>query len=40
MLYAHVEDGSVTYRGTLPRVWRNISGLNLSEGDDAFLKEH
>ena len=39
MLYAHVEDGSVTYRGTLPRAWRNISGLNLSEGDDAFLKE-
>ena len=38
MLYAHVEDGSVTYRGTLPRVWRNISGLNLSEGDDDFLK--
>ena len=38
MLYAHVEDGSVTYRGTLPRAWRNISGLNLSEGDDAFLK--
>ena len=37
-MYAHVEDGSVTYRGTLPRAWRNISGLNLSEGDDAFLK--
>ena len=38
MLYAHVEDGSVTYRGTLPRAWRNISGLNLSEGDDDYLK--
>jgi hypothetical protein len=38
MLYAHVENGSITYRGTLPKAWRNISGLNLSEGDDAFLK--
>ena len=38
MLYAHVEDGSVTYRGTLPKKWRNISGLNLSEGDDDYLK--
>ena len=38
MLYAYVEDGVVTYRGTLPKKWRNISGLNLSEGDDAYLK--
>ena len=38
MLYAHVEDGSITYRGTLPKAWRNISGLNLSEGDDDYLK--
>ncbi len=38
MLYAHVEDGTVTYRGALPKIWRNISGLNLSEGDDAYLK--
>jgi len=38
MLYAHVEDGVITYRGTLPKTWRNISGLNLSEGDDAYLK--
>ena len=38
MLYAHVEDGVVTYRGTLPKAWRNISGLNLSEGDDDYLK--
>ena len=38
MLYAHVEDGVVTYRGTLPKTWRNISGLNLSEGDDDYLK--
>ena len=38
MLYACVEDGVVTYRGTLPKKWRNISGLNLSEGDDAYLK--
>jgi len=32
MLYAHVEDGSITHRGALPRNWRNISGLNLSDG--------
>jgi len=38
MLYAHVENGSVTYRGALPKKWRNISGLNLSEGDDDYLK--
>ena len=38
MLYAHVEDGSITYRGTLPNAWRNISGLNLSEGNDDYLK--
>ena len=38
MLYAHVEDGSITYRGSLPKTWRNTSGLNLSEGDDAYLK--
>lgn len=38
MLYACVEDGVVTYRGTLPKKWRNISGLNLSEGDDVYLK--
>jgi len=37
-MYAHVEDGSVTYRGFLPKSWRNTSGLNLSEGDDAYLK--
>jgi len=38
MLYAHVENGSITFRGTLPKAWRNISGLNLSEGDDDYLK--
>ena len=38
MLYAYVEDGVVTYRGTLPKTWGNISGLNLSEGDDDYLK--
>ena len=37
-MYAHVENGSVTYRGTLPKAWRNISSLNLSEGDDDYLK--
>ena len=38
MLYAHVENGSVTYRGALPKIWRNISSLNLSEGNDDYLK--
>ena len=38
MLYAHVENGSVTYRGSLPKSWRNISGLNLSAGDGDYLK--
>ena len=38
MLYAHVEDGVVTYRGTLPKTWQNVSGLNLSEGNDDYLK--
>ena len=38
MLFAHVENGVVTYRGTLPKSWRNVSGLNLSEGDDDYLK--
>ena len=37
-MYAHVEDGIVTYRGFLPKSWRNTSGLNLSEGDDDYLK--
>ncbi len=37
-MYAHVENGSVTYRGSLPKSWRNISGLNLSDGDDDYLK--
>ncbi len=37
-MYAHVENGVVTYRGTLPKTWRNISGLNLSDGDDDYLK--
>ena len=38
MLYAHVEDGVITYRGTLPKSWRNISGLNLSTNDREYLK--
>tara|TARA_R100001086_G_scaffold98243_1_gene48908 strand:- start:393 stop:815 length:423 start_codon:yes stop_codon:yes gene_type:complete len=37
-MYAYVEDGVVTYRGSLPKTWRNISGLNLSDGDDDYLK--
>jgi hypothetical protein len=36
--YAHVEDGVVGHMGALPKNWRNISGLNKSDGDDAFLK--
>jgi hypothetical protein len=38
MLYAHVEDGVITYRGSLPKTWRNISGLNLSTNDRGYLK--
>ena len=38
MLYAHVENGSITFRGSLPKTWQNVSGLNLSEGDDDYLK--
>ena len=37
-MYAHVEDGSVTYMGELPRNWRHVSGLDKSEGNDEFLK--
>ena len=37
-MYALVEDGVVTHRGTLPKSWRNISGLNLSDGDNDYLK--
>ncbi len=37
-MYAFVEDGIVIHRGTLPKTWRNVSGLNLSDGDDDYLK--
>ena len=37
-MYAHVENGSVDYLGTLPKKWGNVSGLHLSNGDDAYLK--
>jgi hypothetical protein len=37
-MYAHVENGSITHRGGLPRNWRNISGLDKSDGNAAFLK--
>ena len=37
MLYAHVEDGSVTYMGTLPKNWRNTSNLD-KVNDSVFLK--
>ena len=38
MLYAHVENGIVTYRGSLPKNWRNISGLNISAGNADLLE--
>ena len=37
-MYAFVEDGIVIHRGTLPKTWRNVSGLNLSDGNDDYLK--
>ena len=37
MLYAHVEDGSVPYMGTLPKNWRNTSNLD-KVSDSVFLK--
>ncbi len=37
-MYAHVKDGSVDYMGTLPRNWDNVTGLHLSNGNDAYLK--
>ena len=37
-MYAHVTDGSVDYLGGLPKKWGNVSGLHLSNGDDAYLK--
>ena len=38
MNYAHVTDGVVDYRGSLPKNWKNISGLSLSADDLPFLK--
>ena len=37
-MYANVENGKVTYTGSLPKNWRNVSGLNLSDGNDDYLK--
>ena len=37
-MYAHVKDGSVDYMGSLPKSWGNVTGLPLSNGDDAYLK--
>ena len=37
MLYAYVEDGSVTYMGSLPKNWRNTSNLD-KVNDSVFLK--
>ena len=37
-MYAHAENNIVTYLGSLPKTWRNISGFNKLDGDDAYLK--
>jgi len=37
-MYAHVKDGIVDYMGKLPKKSGNVSGLHLSNGDDAYLK--
>jgi hypothetical protein len=38
--YCLVEESVITYGpGSLPRSWRNISGLSLLDGDDAALKD-
>jgi hypothetical protein len=37
-MFAFVENSSVTYRGSLPQNWRNVSGLNKAAGDTAYLK--
>jgi len=37
-MYAHIENGVIDYQGSLPKNWRNVSGLNLSDGDNDFLK--
>jgi len=37
-MYAHIEDEVITHMGALPKKWRNISGLDKSKGDDAYLK--
>lgn len=35
MLYAHVEDGQITYGpDVLPRNWRNVSGINKASAED------
>lgn len=37
-MFAHIESGSVDFRGSLPKNWKNISGLGLSANDLPFLK--
>ena len=37
-MYAHIEDVVITHMGALPKKWRNISGLDKSKGNDAYLK--
>ena len=37
-MYAHIENGVIDYQGSLPKNWRNVSALNLSNGDNDFLK--
>ena len=37
-MFAHIEDIKVTFRGYLPKSWRNVSGLDLSKDDSTYLK--
>jgi hypothetical protein len=38
-MFAHVkEDGTVDHRGSLPKNWQNVSGLNKSAEDLSFLQ--
>ena len=36
--FAHIENNTVGHLGSLPNNWKNVSGLNKSEGDLPFLK--
>ena len=36
--FAYINNGIVEYLGSLPKNWKNVSGLNQSKGDLPFLK--